>query len=78
MRTIERSSTGREENRNWRGNSLWLAITALLFISAPADAQIPAKLPGEDNGWLQWGVAIGLAVVICISGFINSKRSHLH
>lgn len=42
-----------------------------------AIAQTPATLPGEDGGWLQWLVGVGVVVVIVITGFLNPKRSHL-
>lgn len=40
-------------------------------------AQKEARAPDEEGGMLKWGVALGLGVVICLSGILNAKRSHL-
>ncbi len=62
--------------RGWR---TWVASMVLIHLASfPAQAQVHATLPGEDGGMLQWGVAAGVAVVICLTGFLNPKRSHLH
>jgi len=60
----------------WR--TLAAAMVLIHVTSYPAQAQVQATLPGEDGGMLQWGVAAGIAVVICLTGFLNPKRSHLH
>ena len=52
------------------------AIIALHLTSAAAWAQRGVALPNEDKGFLQWGVGLGLGVLICVSAFLNSKRSH--
>ena len=51
-------------------------IIALHLTSVAAWAQRPGALPKEDKGFLQWGVGLGLAVLICATAFLNSKRSH--
>ena len=51
------------------------AVQALF--AATARAQAPATLPGEDGGLLQWVVAIGIALVVCLAAFLNAKRSHM-
>lgn len=54
------------------------AVTIPLHVSAGLVwAQKDGKVPEHEEGWLKWAVAAGLAVVICITGFINAKRSHL-
>ena len=40
-------------------------------------AQKDARPVDDDSGMLQWGVALGLGVAICLSGMLNAKRSHL-
>lgn len=60
----------------WR---TFAASMVMIHLAAhPAQAQVPAALPGDDGGMLQWGVAAGITVVICLAGFLNPKRSHLH
>lgn len=41
-------------------------------------AQKPIKPPEDDGGVLTWVVAAGIAVIICITAFLNPKRSHLN
>ena len=41
-------------------------------------AQKPIKPPEDDSGVLPWVVAAGIAVVICVTAFMNPKRSHLN
>jgi hypothetical protein len=41
-------------------------------------AQRPARLPEDESGILQWVIAAGIAVVICVTAFLNPKRSHLN
>lgn len=59
---------------------LRLAVGAFAFhVSAVAAlAQRPGQIPDEDGGMLQWAVVGGVGVVICLTGFLNSKRSHLN
>ncbi len=59
--------------------SWWIAAggLAMHLTAATVWAQKRGRVPDEDSGWLQWGIAVGLAVVICVSAFLNPKRSHL-
>ncbi|MEK7731483.1 MAG: hypothetical protein AAB363_06455 [Planctomycetota bacterium] len=41
-------------------------------------AQKPTKPPEGDGGVLPWVVGAGIAVVICVTAFLNPKRSHLN
>lgn len=41
-------------------------------------AQKPTRPPEGDGGVLPWVVALGIAVVICVTAFLNPKRSHLN
>lgn len=56
-----------------------LSATVVVFAlsASTAWAQRPTKPPGDDSVTMQWSIAIGLMVVICVSAFINPKRSHL-
>ncbi len=66
--------------RRWRlWKHSWVLFAAALathLTTASAWAQKPASLPGEDNGMIQAGVALGIAVLVCIPAFVNPKRSH--
>ncbi len=53
------------------------AFAVQAVFAATARAQAPATLPGEDGGMLQWVVAGGIAVVVCLTAFLNPKRSHM-
>ncbi len=57
----------------------WIAAGLLIMhlTAATAWAQKPGVIPDDDAGWLQWGIAAGLTVVICLPAFLNPKRSHL-
>lgn len=49
----------------------------LHLLAESASAQTPATVPGEDSGYLQWAIAVGLSLVVCATAFLNPKRSHL-
>ncbi len=58
----------------------WLiagGAVAVHLMAATAWAQRHARVPKDESGMLPWGIAAGLAVVICVSAFLNPKRSHL-
>ncbi len=57
---------------------LTAAVAAVVLLADSAMAQAPGRVPGEDSGYLQWIVFGGIAVVVCATGFLNSKRSHLN
>ena len=57
--------------------SVGLTAVTLHVCAATVWAQKNAPVPDEEDGWLKWAVAAGLAVVICVTGFLNAKRSHL-
>ncbi|MEK7711219.1 MAG: hypothetical protein AAB341_04915 [Planctomycetota bacterium] len=54
------------------------AAAAVVLLADSAMAQTPGRVAGEDAGYLQWIVFGGIAVVVCATGFLNSKRSHLN
>ncbi len=63
-----------------RMRRFWMVAgpAVVVHVSAGAAwAQKEARVPDEEDGWLKFAVAFGLAVVICTTGFINAKRSHL-
>lgn len=57
----------------------WIAagLLAVDLTAATAWAQSQGRVPDDDAGVLHWGIAVGLAVVICAPAFLNPKRSHL-
>lgn len=77
QRTIKRRIRGGGDlmRRAYRTS---FAVGLLVHLAAPAAwAQAPGRLPNEDSGYLQWGIALGAAVVVLLSAFLNPKRSHL-
>ena len=53
-------------------------VLSLLAAPSVLLAQTPTKPPADQEaGWVEWAIATGLAVLICITAFINPKRSHL-
>jgi hypothetical protein len=65
------------------GRPGWASVAAmcLMFVHAmggPAFAQRPVtQMPNEDSAYIAWGVALGIALLVCLPAFLNSKRSHL-
>ena len=61
---------------------VWLRVVGAAVVvhgsALSAWAQKPAKLAEDDSGILQWVIAAGIAVVICVTAFLNPKRSHLN
>ena len=61
---------------------IWLRMVVAGLVvhgaALSAWAQKPAKPPEDDSGVLQWVVAAGIAVIICVTAFMNPKRSHLN
>ena len=53
------------------------AVVALHAMSSVVLAQDPARLPGQEPGFTNYMVAVGLVVVVCVTALINPKRSHL-
>lgn len=58
-------------------HALVSVVLALHLAGSFALAQEPARLPKEDKGILQLLVAVGLLLLICVTAFMNPKRSHL-
>jgi len=50
-------------------------MLTLHLATSTAWAQRAAKVAEDEKGWLQWGIAAGLAVVICVAAFISPRRS---
>lgn len=61
---------------------VWLktivAAVAVHAVAVSAWAQKPAKLTEDESGVMQWVIAAGIAVVICVTAFLNPKRSHMN
>lgn len=57
------------------------AVVAMLtvhMLAVSAQAQPTGRLPEEEGGLLQWCIAAGIVLVVCITAFLNPKRSHLN
>ncbi len=55
-----------------------LAAAIFLGLTLSAWAQKPTKPIEGDGGVLPWVIGAGIAVVICVTAFMNPKRSHLN
>jgi hypothetical protein len=51
---------------------------AFLATSRSALGQAPASVADEESGYLVWVVLGGAVLIICATGFMNPKRSHLN
>ena len=61
------------------GRRYWVAAGTLLAMHVTAGsawAQTAVRLPEEDKGLVQWAVALGIIILICIPAFMNPKRTH--
>ncbi len=58
--------------------STLVAAAAVHGAAFSAWAQKPARPAEDDSGVLQWVIAAGIVVVICVTAFLNPKRSHLN
>ena len=54
-----------------------VAILATDWTAAAAWAQKQSGLPDDENTLIRWGIAAGIAIIIGLPAFLNSKRSHL-
>lgn len=53
------------------------AALAVQLLPAVAWAQKPGRLADDEESLLRYGIAAGVVVVMGITAFLNSKRSHL-
>lgn len=54
------------------------SFETLTAASQVALAQTPATVAEEESGYLVWVVFLVAGLVICATGFMNPKRSHLN
>ncbi len=70
------------ESRGLTPGPLWLqvlpAILGVHLSAASVWAQTPGRPPEAGSGILPWCIAAGIVLVVCITAFINPKRSHLN
>ena len=52
-------------------------VLAMHLGAACAWAQKPGRLGDDEDSLLRWGITVGIMVVIGLTAFLNSKRSHL-
>ena len=55
-----------------------LAAGLVLVAGQDAFGQTPGKVADDEPSYLAWVVFAGAAVIICLTGFMNCKRSHLN
>ena len=67
----------KKNSNRFRAAAPWLgAVAAFFALAQPTFAQVPARLPGDDKGMLQWAMAVGILVLFSAVVFMNPKRSH--
>ena len=64
---------------SWHRGAIFLLAGATAFHESATlvVAQTPASLRENKESWLPWVIAAALAVLVCVTAFINPKRSHL-
>ncbi len=55
-----------------------MSIWAFTALSSVAMAQTPGNVPEAESGYMVWVVLAGAGLIICATGFMNPKRSHLN
>jgi len=65
------------KNVGSRLRRFWPCAFVMMF-SGVAVAQAPGRPVDRESGWLTWVIAGGIIIVVCLTGFLNAKRSHLH
>jgi len=61
--------------------SIFFAVLTGAFVmisNGVVVAQARGTVVERESGWLTWVIAGGLIIVVCLTGFLNAKRSHLH
>ena len=80
MNDVSRQGLGRAGGLRRRAAGVGLTVVVVValffFTASPALAQVTGRLPGKDAGVMQWVIGLGLALLICITAFINPKRTH--
>jgi hypothetical protein len=80
MVTIAAMKKPGRPDRLWRivrWRRTWFVAAWMLTVhlaGSAAWAQRAAQATDEGKGLLQWGIAAGLAIVVCIAAFLSPKR----
>jgi len=61
--------------RRWTSR-IAIAGCACSVLTQPALAQEPARIPEAEGSVITWVVAVALILLVCVTAFINPKRSH--
>jgi len=61
------------------GTTLFGVLTSacVMLSNGVAAAQAPGTAVERESGFLTWVIGGGLVIVVCLTGFLNAKRSHL-
>lgn len=61
--------------RRW----LQVAASAAFFVASGGSVfgQTPGTVANEESSYLVWIVFAGATLIVCATGFMNPKRSHL-
>ena len=51
---------------------------AFMAVNQRALAQSPGNVANEESSYLVWIVFAGALLIVCATGFMNPKRSHLN
>lgn len=54
------------------------AALILLLSTRSAVAQTPGRVVDPEGSMVVWLVAVGLILLVCLTGFLSAKRSHLN
>ncbi len=59
---------------------LQIAVSTGVFMAASGRAlgQVPGNVANEESSYLVWVIFAGAALIVCATGFMNPKRSHLN
>lgn len=61
-----------------RLSQVFVILMGMIATGERAMAQAPGTVANEESSYLVWVVFGGAALVICATGFMNPKRSHLN
>ncbi len=69
-----------KQRKRWTVKSVLPTLASAVFFSLTqaASAQAPGRIVEREGGLVIWLVATLLILLVCLTGFLSAKRSHLH